>query len=87
MDNTSKPKRNRLNMLVSALQRDRFAFCMRNVLQAQVDILIFTQEHASDLTQDTTHRLGGRERRDASRRSRTLGMVLVVGEKVEHEKR
>jgi hypothetical protein len=66
---------------------DRYAHWIRNVPQAQVKILVFTREHASYLSQDTAHKLGGREHRDASRRSRTFGMVLAVREKVEDGKR
>jgi hypothetical protein len=59
MHNTNKAKRSRWNMLVSALQWDRYVDCTRNVPQAQVDILTFTREHASGLSQDTTHKLSG----------------------------
>jgi hypothetical protein len=87
MHETNKSKRNRYNMLVSVLQWDRYAYRMRNVPQAEVNILVFTHEHTSEFAQDTTHKLGGRERRDASRRSRILGMVLADRDKVEDVKR
>jgi hypothetical protein len=52
---------------------------MRNVQEAQVNIVLSTQEHASELAQDTNHKFGGRERKDASRRPCTSSMVLVKG--------
>jgi hypothetical protein len=54
-------------------------YCMRNVLRAKVDILVFIQKHGSDVFHNMVDKFGGRERRHASRRSRTPSMVFVRG--------
>jgi hypothetical protein len=52
---------------------------MKNVPEAKVNILMFIQEHGSEVIHNMADKFGGRERRNASRRSRAPSMVLVKG--------